>query len=126
MNIYNVYEIKLWPFKQNVDFTLGNSLFGAVKLTKNADFDKYKYSGYIIIFLLSDDSRFSKNVIKFGADTSPSRRVCNRKKDILILGKGPVQDVDDTTLTREKKYTINFSEQHKKFCLSLHYNDINS
>ena len=29
-----------------IDFTLGNSLFGAVKLTKNSDFDKYKYSEY--------------------------------------------------------------------------------
>ena len=28
----------------------GNSLFGAIKLTKNADFDKYKYSGYGIGF----------------------------------------------------------------------------
>ena len=28
------------------DFTLGNSSLGAVKLTKNADPDKYKYSGY--------------------------------------------------------------------------------
>ena len=25
---------------------LANSLFGFVKLTKNTDFDKYKYSGY--------------------------------------------------------------------------------
>ena len=28
------------------DFTLENCLFGAVKLTKNADIDKYEYSGY--------------------------------------------------------------------------------
>ena len=56
----------MWPFKQSVDFTLGNSLFGAVKLTKNADFDKYKYSGYGIgfdahgNFSLSDGSEFGK------------------------------------------------------------------
>ena len=30
----------------NTDFTLGNCLFGSVKLTKNADPDKYKYSHY--------------------------------------------------------------------------------
>ena len=40
--------INLWPFKQSANFTLENSLFGAVKVTKNADFDKYKYSGYDI------------------------------------------------------------------------------
>ena len=28
------------------DYTLSNSLFGAVKLTKNVDPDKYGYSGY--------------------------------------------------------------------------------
>ena len=56
----------MWPFKQSVDFTLGNSLFGAVKLTKNADFDKYKYSGYGIgfdahgNFSLSGGSGFGK------------------------------------------------------------------
>ena len=32
------------------DFTLGNCLFGAVKLTKNSDPDKYKYRGYSIGF----------------------------------------------------------------------------
>ena len=30
--------------------TLENCLFGAVKLTKNTDIDKYKYSGYGIRF----------------------------------------------------------------------------
>ena len=46
VNIFIVYEINLWPFKQSTDFTFGNFLFGAIKLTNNADFDKYKYSGY--------------------------------------------------------------------------------
>ena len=32
------------------DRTLKNCLFGAVTLTKNADIDKYKYSGYGIGF----------------------------------------------------------------------------
>ena len=29
-------------------------------------------------------------------------------------------DLDDTTLTAEKEYAINFTKQQKKFCLSLH------
>ena len=34
----------------NTDVTLGNCLFGSVKITKNIDLDKYKYSGYGIGF----------------------------------------------------------------------------
>ena len=32
-----------------------------------------------------------------------------RKKDILILGKGPTQGLDDTTLPAEAQYSIGFS-----------------
>ena len=32
----------------------------------------------------------------------------NEKKDILILGKGPTQGLDDTTLTAVKTYSINY------------------
>ena len=34
----------------NKDFTLGNCLFGSVKVTKNPDQDKSKYTGYGIGF----------------------------------------------------------------------------
>ena len=57
---------------------------------------------------------------------SSSVHVDNRKKYILILGEGPTKGLDDTTLTAEKKYSINFTEHNKKFCLSLHYNGPNS
>ena len=46
----------------------------------------------------------------------------NKKKEILILGKGPTQGLDDTTLTTEAQYSINFSRSNRKFCLSFHYN----
>ena len=32
----------------------------------------------------------------------------------------------DTTLTAEKKYSINFTKSNVRFCLSLHYNGANS
>ena len=86
MNIYIVYEISLWPFKQTVDFTLGNSLFGAVQLTKNADFHKYKYSRHDIefdasrSFLLLDGSGLGKSVTIFGADVRSSVHVNDNKK----------------------------------------------
>ena len=43
-----------------------------------------------------------------------------------ILGKGSTQGLDDTALTEEAQYSINFSRSNTKFCLSLHYNGSNS
>ena len=40
---------------------------------------------------------------------SSSVHINNKKKDILILGIGPTQLSDDTTLTAEAQYSINFS-----------------
>ena len=56
---------------------------------------------------------------------SSSTKIDNRKKDILILGKGPTQGLEHT-LSKEKMYSINFTVTGKKFCLSLHYNGANS
>ena len=99
-------------------------------MTKNADFDKYKYSGYGIGF---DRHRYfchpsggtDRNVIIFGVDMSSSIKIDNKKKDILILDKGPTQGLEHT-LSAEKMYSINFTENNKKLCLSLHYNGTNS
>ena len=48
---------------------------------------------------------------------SPYVQIDNKEKDILILGKGPTQEIDDTRLSTE---AINL-----KFCLRLHYNGSN-
>ena len=56
---------------------------------------------------------------------SSSTKIDNRKKDILILGKGPTQGLEHT-LSVKTMYSINFTEHNKKFCLSLHYNGANS
>ena len=48
------------------------------------------------------------------------------KKDILVLGEGPEQGLDDTTITAEAKYPINFKESGKIFVLNLHYNERNN
>ena len=129
VNIYIVYEISK---SINIsDYpTLENWLFGAVSLTKNADIDKYKYSGYGIGFDRHGSFSFpgtglGRNVIIFGVDMSSSTKIDNREKDILILGKGPTQGLEHT-LSAEKMYSINFTEHHKKSCLSLHYNGANS
>ena len=52
--------------------------------------------------------------------------VDNKENDILILGEGPTQELDNTTLTAEVEYPINFTQLGKRFVLSLHYNGSNS
>ena len=105
-------------------------MFGAVSLTKHADIGQYKYSGYDIGFDRKGDftfgNGFGRNCIIFRVDMSSSVYVDNKKKDILFLGKGPTQGLDGITLTAEKLYSINFTENNKEFCLSLHYNGANS
>ena len=54
-----------------------------------------------------------------------SPHIDNKKKDITILGKGAAQGLEHT-LTTEKLYSITFTENNKKFCLSLHYDEVNS
>ena len=78
-----------------------NCLFGVVTLTKNADIDKYKYSDYGIGFDRGSSFSFSsggygKNVLIFGADMSTSIDIDNKNKDILVLGRGPVQGLEST------------------------------
>ena len=52
-------------------------------------------------------------------------KIDNRKKNVLILDKGPTQGLEHI-LSAEKMKAINFTERNKKFCLSLHYNGANN
>ena len=70
-NIYIVYELGASGSNDNGP-TLKNCLFGAVTLTKNADIDKYRYSGYGIGFdrrssISFPGGGFGQNVLIFGA-----------------------------------------------------------
>ena len=56
---------------------------------------------------------------------SSSAHVDNKGKDILILGTGATEGLGENSLTAEKMYSINFSD-HRKKCLSLHYNGAKS
>ena len=98
-------------------------MIGAVSLTKNDDIDHYWYSGYGIGFdrkrKFSVGNGFGRNCITFGVDMSSSAHVDNKDKDILILGEEPAQGLDGTTLTIEKMYPTNFTENNKKVSLSL-------
>ena len=70
---------------------LENCLFGSVKLTKNPDIDKYKYSVYGIGFDRRDEfsfgDGFGQNVIIFGADMSSSVHANNKTKTFYFLVK---------------------------------------
>ena len=50
----------------------------------------------------------------------------NRTKNILVLGKDFTQGLDNTTTYAEKFYSINFTENNKRFCMSLYCNGANS
>ena len=52
---------------------------------------------------------------------SSSTKIDHRKKQSLIFAKGATQGLEHTS-TIEKMYSINFTENNKKFCLSLLYN----
>ena len=80
--------------------------------------DKYKYFGYGVGFdrhgSFSFNNGIGRNVIIFGVEMSSSTKIDNRKKDILILTKGPTQGLEHT-LSVENIYTINFTECNEKF-----------
>ena len=105
VNIYIVYELAASSLNVN-DPTIKNCLFGAVTFTKNADTEKYKYSRYGIGFdrrssFSFTGGGFGQNVLIFGADMSASIHIDNKKKYILVLGRGPTQGLE-STLTAEK------------------------
>ena len=123
VNIYVVYKIT--NNFNIVDYLIQeNCLFGAVKLTKSDNIDKHGHSGYGIGFDRHGSFSFpgtglSRNVIISRVDMASSK--IDKKKDILILRKGPTQGLEHR-LSAEKMYLINFTDKNKKFSLSLHYN----
>ena len=118
VNIYIVYELAASSSHAN-DPAIKNCLFGAVTLTINADIEKHKYSGYDIGFdirssFLFTGCKFGQNVLIFGADMSTSIHIDNKKKDILVFGRGPTQGLE-STLIAEKVHSINFAVTKKIF-----------
>ena len=106
VNIYIVYELSASSSHVN-DPTFKYCLFGAGTLTKNADIDKYGYSGYGIVFdrrgsYSFPSGRFGQNVLIFGVDMSFSAHIDN-KKDILVLEIGRTQGLEHA-LTAAKLY----------------------
>ena len=82
VNIYVVSEIISNSNDSNYP-TVENCLFGSVKLTKNTNINKYRYSGYGIGFdrrtSFSIGNGIGRNVIIFGVDMSSSLLIGNKK-----------------------------------------------
>ena len=131
VNIYSTYKLQKRS-NDDPDMTLVNSLFGTIKITQNVVTSKYSYSGYGIGVDGKDSFSHTKggnakNVIIFEADLSSSVHTNNRKNNILVLGKDFTQGINGATIYAEGSvYPTNFTEQDKKFVLSLDYNDDNS
>ena len=86
VNIYILYELSA-SSSHNNDPTLKNCLFGTATLIKNADIDKYKYSGYGNGFGRRSSFSFSsggfgQNILIFGVDMSCSAHIDNKKRHI--------------------------------------------
>ena len=126
VNIYIVY--RLGPFTNSTkSATLENCLFVAVKLTKNTDIGKQKYSRYGVGFdsrgsFTYPSGRYCRNVFIFGADLSNSAHPNNKTRSTSVLGKDFIQGIVNTTVYAEEMYSTNFTGANKKFCLSLRYN----
>ena len=135
VNIYIVYKLEPIASTRDTTFTIKNSLFGAMQITKDAtNNSKNNYKGYGICF--DEGSEFdhtitegghahttdTRNVLIFGADMSFSVQATNRANNIYLMGTGLTQGIHDTTIYAEKNFYRNFTDFVKKFMLSLHYN----
>ena len=96
--MFIVYELGTWSRDSNMDSTLGDFLFGAVKLAKNTNPEKYGNIGYGIVFDANSQfplliGEWGKNVVIFGVDNSPAKYVDNRKKISQLLVKDQQLDL---------------------------------
>ena len=100
-------------------------MFVVVKITTNADTDKYSYSRYGIGFdscsFFSISNSWDKYAFIFEVDNNSSVHTDNREK-IIVLGEGSAQVLDDISVTFEAKYSISLTGSRKRFVLCLNYN----
>ena len=78
------------------------------------DADKYIYSGYGLGFDSTGEfthrqGGMARNIIILGVNSSNSVHTTNKTQNILILGHGLTQKVNNTTIYAEKMHSSNFS-----------------
>ena len=110
INIYCVYKLDPTTSNRDDTFTIQNSLFGAMQITKNADTSKYDYKEYGICF--DEGGQFghtiteggfahttnARNLLIFGADVSFSTHANNRANNIYVMGELFIQGINITTI----------------------------
>ena len=99
-------------------------------MTKDIDVDEYKCSGYGIGFdregTFSVGNGFGRKFIIFGVDMSSSVHLDNRQKRCFSSWWISYTRIRWRNINCRKRYSTNFTEINKKFCLSFHYNRANS
>ena len=123
INVYATYKLRNRTVN-NPDCTVQNAFFGAAK---DINTNHYKYSGYGIWYDSGSSFSFgnninAKDVIIFGCDMSFSSYANNRANNIYVLGTNLTQGANGKTIYVEKLYNLDFTQQDKRFVLSLHYN----
>ena len=88
-------------------------------MTKNVNIDIYGYSGYGIGYdrrssFSFPGGRSGQNVLIIWVDMSSSSHIDNMKKYILVLGKGPTQELEHT-LTAEKYIQLVLQKKIKSY-----------
>ena len=126
VKVYTTFRLR----KRTIDnpyFTVGNCLFGAVKIQNDVNTSHYKYSGYGIAYDHSGSFSYgnnssSRSLIIFVADMSFSSHATNRLNNIYVLGKDFIQGVNGTTIYAERMYKTDPSVFEKMYVMSIHYN----
>ena len=128
INIYCVYKLDPIASSRDTTFTIQNALFGAMKVTKNADTSKYDCKGYGICF--DEGGQFdhtiteggfvhttnARNFLIFGADISFSVHATNRANHIYVMGTEFVQGIYGTTIYAEKIFIETLQILVKNLC----------
>ena len=71
-------------------------------------------------------SDYARNGINFSIDNSSSSHGDNLQNNFLFLGQRDTFGINGSFGAPEKKFSINFSIENTRFCLSIHYKADNS
>ena len=119
LNLHIVYELTI-PNKQifsgkllvglcgqSNSFPRKSCLFGTVKLVRKRIKSKFTYNGWRIAFdgegSWSFGNELARNILIFGVENSSSSHTDNWKHNLLVLGEGPADGVNDGTGAAEKQ-----------------------
>ena len=88
-----------------------------IQITDKSWCEQYskKHSCRLIFF-------FHKLFILFGVDNVSPTHIDNHKDNILVLGEGPTNDINESVHTDENQFNNKFSKAKAKICLNFYYN----